>query len=301
MKKAIVFVLLLIIAVMGVYYMSQQKTADSMPTEAHIKDALQHATIDVSEFGGEMVTLEQGEASFITTPGDSFPQGFVGMTEHHAIVFKGTDADVYTVVHINGGGTGTFQYLVQFEYVGATDTLAEIQKIPLGDRLIIDGVYTSQTAPTAYDVLVEIKERLVHEGMAAMPTQPQVLHFVRSESGLTLSDVTFGTIADPQVTLIAPLPGASVPETFTIQGAARGGWFFEASFPVQVRTFDGVVVANTFATAEGDWMTDSLVPFTATVSLPQGTTGLHALVISKDNPSGLPENDASIEIPIVVE
>ena len=83
-----------------------------------------------------------------------------------------------------------------------------------------------------------------------------------------------------------------------ITGRARGNWFFEASFPVQLLDQKGTVLAQTTGQAQGDWMTTDLVPFTAelTFAVPTGNTG--QLVLNKDNPSGLPQNDAKLIIPI---
>lgn len=98
----------------------------------------------------------------------------------------------------------------------------------------------------------------------------------------------------------SPLPGASVGKSFTVQGEARGPWYFEASFPVEVRDPSGEQVGLGIAQAEGEWMTEEFVPFTAQVSVPD-YTGPATLVLKKDNPSGLPENDDSVEFEIVVQ
>ena len=83
-----------------------------------------------------------------------------------------------------------------------------------------------------------------------------------------------------------------------ITGRARGNWFFEASFPVQLLDNNRTVLAQIPAQAQGDWMTEDLVPFTAelTFTAPAGDTG--RLVLRRDNPSGLPANDAELIVPI---
>ena len=96
-----------------------------------------------------------------------------------------------------------------------------------------------------------------------------------------------------------PLPGASVSSTFSVQGAARGGWYFEANFPYEVRDAEGVLLVQGPVTAGGEWMTPEFVPFAFVVSVP-GYSGEATLILRNDNASGLPENDASISIPIVV-
>ncbi|MFH0912499.1 MAG: Gmad2 immunoglobulin-like domain-containing protein [Patescibacteria group bacterium] len=83
-----------------------------------------------------------------------------------------------------------------------------------------------------------------------------------------------------------------------INGRARGNWFFEASFPIQILDQNDQVLAQALGIAQGDWMTEDLVPFTAEIKfeMPLGDTG--KLVLKKDNPSGLPDNDDSFIIPV---
>lgn len=97
----------------------------------------------------------------------------------------------------------------------------------------------------------------------------------------------------------APGVNAIISNPLTITGKARGGWYFEASFPVELENAGGTVIAKGVAQAQWDWMTDAFVPFTATLTYPAqpaGSTG--TLVLKKDNPSGEPVNDMSLTIPI---
>lgn len=102
------------------------------------------------------------------------------------------------------------------------------------------------------------------------------------------------------VNVSAPLPNAAVSRAFTVSGEARGNWFFEASFPVLVRDPAANLVGQGIAQAEGEWMTTDFVPFTATVTVAD-YVGPATLVLIKDNPSGLPEHDDSVEFPILVQ
>ncbi len=98
-----------------------------------------------------------------------------------------------------------------------------------------------------------------------------------------------------------PYPGAVTGKEFTIIGKARGYWFFEASFPVELRSMDGNILGGGVATAVGDWMTEEFVPFTAEMQTPSAFVGPAILILRKDNPSGEPQNDASISFPITIE
>ena len=96
----------------------------------------------------------------------------------------------------------------------------------------------------------------------------------------------------------APDPGETVGSPIQASGEARGNWFFEASFPIEVRGNDGSVLGTGYAQAEGEWMTTDFVPWKATVTFnPQGRTE-GVVRFMKDNPSGLPEHDAHIDVPV---
>lgn len=101
------------------------------------------------------------------------------------------------------------------------------------------------------------------------------------------------------VRMDSPLPGGTVTTSpLEVSGSARGWWFFEASFPIELQDSDGNVLGSTIAQAQGEWMTDEFVPFTASLefTLPETATG--TLILKKDNPSGLPENEAEVHLPV---
>ena len=102
-----------------------------------------------------------------------------------------------------------------------------------------------------------------------------------------------------EIFLTEPLANETIDSPLMITGEARGYWFFEASFPIQLTNWDGLIIAEGIATAEGDWMTADFVPFTASLEFTVPDFGERgSLILQKDNPSGLPENDAALEIPV---
>ncbi len=104
-----------------------------------------------------------------------------------------------------------------------------------------------------------------------------------------------------RVIVKSPTSGGVVGQTFAVTGEAPGNWYFEASFPIQVRDVNNEKIGQAIAQAQSDWMTTAQVPFTATITLSSSYTGPATLVLIKDNPSGLPEHDDALEIPIVVQ
>jgi len=100
------------------------------------------------------------------------------------------------------------------------------------------------------------------------------------------------------IRVTAPEKNDTVTSPLTITGEARGNWYFEASFPVRLIDANGRVLAEHYAQAQGEWMTTEFVPFTSTITFTNPTTTTGTLILMKDNPSGLPENDAEVRLPI---
>ncbi len=104
------------------------------------------------------------------------------------------------------------------------------------------------------------------------------------------------------IELINPAPGQKVSSPLTVTGRARGTWFFEGSFPVTLTNWDGLIIAEAPAQAQGEWMTENFVPFSVTLTFDQQQLyDRGSLILKKDNPSGLPEHDDALEIPVVLE
>lgn len=95
-----------------------------------------------------------------------------------------------------------------------------------------------------------------------------------------------------------PAPNTVVHSPLTVRGDARGTWYFEASFPVRLLDANGHVLAQAPAQAEGEWMTESYVPFSVTLTFQAPAPGPGTLVLEKDNPSGLPEHAAELRVPL---
>lgn len=106
------------------------------------------------------------------------------------------------------------------------------------------------------------------------------------------------------IRLESPRPNQKVSSPLVVKGEARGYWFFEASFPVFITDWDGLIIGQGVAQAKSDWMTEDFVPFEVTIEFsvnPEVYSNRGTLILRKDNPSGLPENEDALEIPIVLE
>lgn len=104
------------------------------------------------------------------------------------------------------------------------------------------------------------------------------------------------------IVVTAPLPGAEVTAPVEVAGRARGSWFFEATFPVVVVNWDGLIIGEGFVEATEDWMTTEYVPFSGTITFasdPDAYRASGTIILQKANPSGLPQNDNALEVPVV--
>lgn len=99
------------------------------------------------------------------------------------------------------------------------------------------------------------------------------------------------------------VPGQKVSGLMTVQGIVQGGYFFEANIVINIldankkKTSYGPGHAN----ATSDWMTAGPVTFSVDFDFSVMPKGKYYIELHNDNASGLPENDKSILIPIVIE
>lgn len=117
-----------------------------------------------------------------------------------------------------------------------------------------------------------------------------------SESSLTYINAT-----NDLIRVELPYPEAVTGKEFSVVGSARGMWYFEASFPVDVLDKDGNILVQSYATAQGEWMTEDFVPFKGDIKIPSSYIGPATLVLHRSNASGLPENDAQVSFPFNIE
>lgn len=171
--------------------------------------------------------------------------------------------------------------------------------------LIAANIQTAQNVPPP---VVASFEECAAAGYPVMESHPRQC---RTPDGRTYAEelsmqdreemIAYTNATADNIAVDTPEPGAVVGKTFRVTGEARGPWFFEASFPVRVVAADGTVLATVVAQADGEWMSENFVPFHADVAVPESYIGPATLVLQKDNPSGLPEHEASISYPITIE
>lgn len=103
---------------------------------------------------------------------------------------------------------------------------------------------------------------------------------------------------DTKIILEYPEPNSVVSSPLQVKAKVRGNWFFEGSLPMELQTTDGKRLATGVGQAKGEWMTSEFVDFEGSLVFLSGGATEGLLIIKKDNPSGLSENDDQVEIPV---
>ena len=128
-----------------------------------------------------------------------------------------------------------------------------------------------------------------------VPTDQEIVGNIAAEYENPHSDL---------IQIDSPTPGATISSPLTVSGQARGYWFFEASAPVLVTDWDGLIIGQGYVTAQGEWMTEDFVPFTGEIefTVPAETPYRRGtLIFERHNASDLPENDMAVEMPVLFE
>lgn len=105
---------------------------------------------------------------------------------------------------------------------------------------------------------------------------------------------------ESEVELTSPVEGAEISSPLTITGRAKGTWFFEGTMPVKLLDADGNQITESYVTARDNWMTEDFVDFSGTLIFSAKPGSSATLVVAKDNPSNLPENDKQVEYSVTI-
>lgn len=141
----------------------------------------------------------------------------------------------------------------------------------------------------------------VKHGQPSAPRPESACPAKQNDQAKSAPGVKTATSADEvlsEIKLDSPESNAIVSSPLSIEGQARGNWFFEATFPIRLIGEDGETLASGVATAASDWMTTDFVPFKATLNFNPGSSAIGMIVLQRDNPSGLPENDKQFGVPV---
>jgi len=141
-------------------------------------------------------------------------------------------------------------------------------------------------------------EECVSAGYPAMESYPRQCRAPNGE--LFVESIVEKLKESEFITVNYPQPNDEIESPLTVLGEARGYWFFEGDFPVVLTDWDGLIIAEGIARAQGAWMTDDFVPFDVILEFEKPSyNNKGTLILKRDNPSGLLENEEALEIPII--
>ena len=151
-------------------------------------------------------------------------------------------------------------------------------------------------------VWVEIKQ----DGSRRLPAAAEALadRQPASDEQQVETQTTYGSEKGVELIVTLPTQNSVIVSPLTVTGEAPGFWFFEATFPLVVVNWDGLIIGEGYAQAQDEWMTQELVPFVGTIEFyePLAQEGRQAivggLILQRANPSGLAKNDDVVEFQI---
>jgi len=124
--------------------------------------------------------------------------------------------------------------------------------------------------------------------------------FVDAPEVVLLPIATYQNAAKEMIKVDGIQPGNFVQSPLAVTGTALGNWYFEGSFPLEVRDSNDTLIGNSIGIAQGDWMTERSVQFYAEITF-TSTTATGTLVLKNDNPSGDPIRDRALIIPVTFQ
>lgn len=104
--------------------------------------------------------------------------------------------------------------------------------------------------------------------------------------------------ANENISITNPLANAEILSSLSIEGNAKGTWFFEAVAFVKVVDEKGTELGSGNIQAMGDWMTENFVPFKGLISFEKTSSEKGFLIFEKSNPSGMKANSEEFKLPI---
>jgi len=123
----------------------------------------------------------------------------------------------------------------------------------------------------------------------------------REAAAPVLDQVSTTTDAFP-IVVSYPKDGQEIKSPLKISGKAKGSWFFEGSFPIQLVDTNGFIIASGIASTSGEWMTEDFIDFSSEIEFIKPTSTINALLVfKKDNPSDKSDLDQSIFIPVILK
>lgn len=145
-----------------------------------------------------------------------------------------------------------------------------------------------------YEACVKAKGSVIQE---SYPSTCVTSLGARFPEPITPIDTNPGVISGPILT--TPVKNTLIESPTLVIGFAPPGWMYEGVMSIKLVDAQGNILVSTQAqeNSPGTWQSGNPVGFSANLVFTP-TTESGKIIISKDNPSGLLENDAHYEFPV---
>jgi hypothetical protein len=305
--RTVILILILLGVLAAVFYYVSGSGADKVEVPNEVREESTSSVIAQSPYGyaftypSTYVVIEQDEA---VKKDLVFVQSIFNKTDYEALTQSADprEAPVSLTVQVfkNPMNATVEEWITADSRSNYAQRTQDMKSTKLGTTefttYTIDGLYMT-------DVYVYGKDGYIYMfSNAWSDAQSQM----KADMESVLASVTWSTphipaqVAHGDIKVTSPAVGGAIASPLVVEGVARGSWFFEASFPITLVNWDGLIIAEGYAQAEGDWMTEEFVPFKGEVVFTKPEYNERgAVILKKDNPSGLPEHDDAIEVPII--
>lgn len=96
-------------------------------------------------------------------------------------------------------------------------------------------------------------------------------------------------------------PNTKVHGVVSYRGVIKNSYFFEANIGINILDANKKIIKSSNAVAKTDWATSGPVSFEGNIDFTGLPTGPAYFEIHNDNASGIPANDKSVLVPIIIQ
>lgn len=119
--------------------------------------------------------------------------------------------------------------------------------------------------------------------------------------GQTYTEVVDEKELNTDPVIFSPDLSRPVTSPLSINGEARGFWFFERQFNIRLVDDKGRDIATGTARTKSSAMTAEFIPFNVTLNFKNPTAKMGSLILEKANPSGLASQARRVELPVLFQ
>jgi len=135
-------------------------------------------------------------------------------------------------------------------------------------------------------------------GRPIIETYPRVC---QGADGKSYTEIVDEKALNTDPVVFSPDLSRPVTSPLTLQGEARGFWFFEQQFEVRLLDAEEQIIATGTAKTKSSALTVEFVPFNITLNFKKPRAKMGFIVLEKANPSGLASQNRIIQLPILFQ